>query len=66
MSTSKSKSGPTAFLALSDEMEAGTTKDIVGKSTVTVQKVAMTATQINAKLGQGDTLYSAVTAARTR
>ena len=65
MSTNNGNNGPTAFLALCDKMQAGTTKDIVGKSTVTVQKVAMTATQINAKLATGDTLYSAVTAART-
>jgi hypothetical protein len=46
-------------------MESGTTQNIVGKTTVTIATVAMTAAQINAKLGVGDTLYSAVTAART-
>jgi hypothetical protein len=66
MATTKSGSGPNAFLAQCDALEAGTTQNIVGKATVTVATVAMTAVQINAKLGQGDTLYAAVTAARAQ
>jgi hypothetical protein len=57
-----SNSGPTAFLALVDAMESGTTKNIVGK--VTIAKTAMTGPQINAQLGQADTLYGAVVSAR--
>jgi hypothetical protein len=65
MATHNGNNGPTAFLGLCDKMQAGTTKNIMGKSTVTVKKVAMTAAQINAKLATGDTLYSAVRAARS-
>ncbi len=61
-----STKGPSAFLAQVDALETGTTQNIVGKATVTVATVAMTAAQINAKLGQADTLYGAVTAARAQ
>jgi hypothetical protein len=55
---------PAAILKTIDLLEAGTTKDIVGNATVTVQGVAMTAKQIVAKLAAADTLYAAVTNAR--
>jgi hypothetical protein len=65
MASKKSNSsGPGSFIALVTAMIAGTTKDIVGKATVTVVKVPMTAAQINAQLGQATTLYGAVVAAR--
>jgi hypothetical protein len=60
----KNNSGPSALLARVVAMESGTTQNIVGKTTVTVATVAMTAAQINAKLGAADTLYAAVVAAR--
>lgn len=66
MATTKSGSGPSAFLAEIDALETGTTQNIVGKATVTVATVAMTAVQLNAKLGQGPALYAAVTAARAQ
>jgi hypothetical protein len=66
MATTKSNSGPGALLEQIDALETGTTQNIVGKATVTIATVAMTAAQINAKLGQGDTLYAAVVAARTQ
>ena len=55
---------PSAFLRKVDKLEAGTTKNVVGKATVTVAGTAMTGPQINAKLGTADTLYSAVVEAR--
>ena len=58
------KSNPAAIMKTIDSLEAGTTKDIVGKATVTVQGAAMTAAQIMAKLGAADTLYAAVTNAK--
>jgi hypothetical protein len=56
---------PGALIKKIDALEAGTTKDIIGKATVTVLGVAMTAAQINAKLGTADTLYAAVANAKT-
>ena len=55
---------PSAFLKKVDLLESGTTKNVVGKSTVTVAGNAMTGPQINTTLGKGDVLYSAVTSAR--
>ncbi len=64
MATNNGASNPTAILAKIAAMMAGTTKDIVGKATVTVAGTAMTAAQINAKLGAAAPLYAAVTSDR--
>jgi hypothetical protein len=56
---------PSAIQKKIDALEAGTTKDIVGRATVMVAGTAMTAAQILAKLGAVDTLYTAVVAARS-
>lgn len=62
--TTKSTNTPTAILAKIAALVAGTTKNIVGKATITVAGTAMTAAQIVAKLAAAPPLYAAVTAAR--
>ncbi|MHB8417872.1 MAG: hypothetical protein ACYDCL_07340 [Myxococcales bacterium] len=54
-----------ALINKCDQLERGTTKNIVGKATVIVTGTAMNATAINARLTQADTLYSAVKNAKS-
>ena len=64
MGTKTSMSSPAAVMKKVDALEAGVTKDIVGKATVGVSGTAMTAAQIKATLGVADTNYAAVVAAK--
>ncbi|MHB1844169.1 MAG: hypothetical protein ACYCWW_04960 [Deltaproteobacteria bacterium] len=60
----KSTKGPAGFLSRVDNLEAGTKQNIVGKATVKVAGVPMTAAQILAKLQAVDGSYASVNGAR--
>ena len=64
MASNKSNN-PGGFMAKLKNLDSGTQKNIVGKSTVTVTSKAMTGAQISTQIQGYESTYGAVTSART-